>query len=655
MRAAAAPPRPWLDSPAVDLLVGCGAWSLPLLALTFFLQRENSAGVALAFYLLALFCNQPHYMATIHRAYHTAADFNQYRFFTVYVTVVALLAAVLAHLVPGLFPWLVTLYLSWSPWHYTSQNFGIAQMMTRRADLATTGPGAEPPPADPGVRQLLHASYVASFAVWLVTLHAAHDTADPYFHSLQLSDRLATPLQILGTLAFLVCAGAAFGRMALTRPFRSLVPALTLTVTQLLWFVAPALLERFGSLALPASYFSAGALAFMHCAQYLWITNYSAAREAGRAGLTYSPVRHYLVLMVGGIALFLPGPWLASRVLGHDFVESFLIFTALVNLHHFILDGAIWKLRDGRVARLLLGPNPPVNHPQAEIQNPESKIQNHLGWLMGPSPPARMTRRALGAALLALAVLDQWQYYSTSHTAGPIALDRAAAINPYDPRPAFRRAQLAEEAGDWTVARHELEGIIEFNPRNSPAQHLLGEILLRSGDSAAALAHYDRLFELYPEDLGVALNRGLAATGQQQPAKAVASYERATRLVPDNISAHAGLAAALAEAHEPGPAIEEYETVFKLCEGSAQPGDLTGYLDACLRQADLLTTASDPSGWARAERRLQRAADIAATQHVFPFAVEALQRLATVQDKLGRPAAAAKNRALAVQAAAFAK
>jgi tetratricopeptide (TPR) repeat protein len=443
--------------------------------------------------------------------------------------------------------------------------------------------------------------------------------------------------------------------MALRQPARTLLPALTLTVTQLLWFVVPALLVRFGSLALPASYFSAGALAFMHCAQYLWITTYFAAREAGRTGRDYSFARHYFVLVVGGIALFIPGPWLASRILGHDFVESFLIFTALVNLHHFILDGAIWKLRDGHIARLLLGRNPP--EPE-KFQTPNGQTPNmtsHLGWLFGASPPARVTRWAFGVALLGLAALDQWQYYSTSHAAGPAALDRAAAVNPNDPRPAFRRAQLAEESGDWPLARHELAGILALNPRNSPAQHLLGEVLLRSGDTAAALAHYDRLFELYPDDLGVALNRGLAATGQQRAAQAVASYERATRLAPDNLAAHAGLAAALAEAKDPGRAIEEYEVVFNLCEQGAQTDYLAGYLDACLRQADLLAAASEPAAWERAAKRLQRAADIAATQQVFPVAVTALQRLAAVQDKLGRTDDAAQNRALAVQAAAFAK
>ena len=649
---AEAPTRPWLFSPAVDLLVGCGAWTLPFLALAFYFQREYAAGAALTFYLLALFCNQPHYMATIYRAYHTAADFNQYRFFTVYVTVLALLAAVLAHVVPGLFPWLVTLYLSWSPWHYTAQNFGIAQMMTRRGGLAAASPGREPAPPDPAARRLLHASYVASFAVWLVTLHTAHDTADPYFHSLRLPEGLATPLQIVGTLAFLGCAGAAFGRLALALPFRALIPALTLTVTQLLWFVAPALLVRFGSLALPASYFSAGALAFMHCAQYLWITSYFAAREAGRAGRRYSFARHYLVLIVGGIALFLPGPWLASRVLGHDFVESFLIFTALVNLHHFILDGAIWKLRDGRISRLLLGRNPPE---QEKFQTPKVQMPNmtsHLGWLFGASLQARATRWTLGAALLALAALDQWQYYSTSHLAGPAALTRAATVNPNDPRPAFRLAQLLNADGNFGAARDELEGILRLNPGNSPAQHLLGETLLRSGDTATALAHYDRIYGLYPDDLGVALNRGLAAAGQGQAPKAVASYTRAVGLAPDNIAAHAGLAAALAQAHEAARAVEEYEVVFPLCEAS---GDLADYLDASLRQSDLLLVTSDPAAWERAEKRLQRAADIAATQHIFPVAAEALGRLAAVQDKMGRPGDAAKNRALAAQAALFAK
>ena len=42
---------------------------------------------------------------------------NKYRFFTVYVTLFIGLAVVIVHLAPGLFPWLLTFYLTWSPWY----------------------------------------------------------------------------------------------------------------------------------------------------------------------------------------------------------------------------------------------------------------------------------------------------------------------------------------------------------------------------------------------------------------------------------------------------------------------------------------------------------------------------------------------------------
>ena len=41
--AAARPPaRPWLFNPGLDLLVGCGGWSLPLLVITFYLTQHET-------------------------------------------------------------------------------------------------------------------------------------------------------------------------------------------------------------------------------------------------------------------------------------------------------------------------------------------------------------------------------------------------------------------------------------------------------------------------------------------------------------------------------------------------------------------------------------------------------------------------------------
>ena len=58
-------------------------------------------------------------------------------------------------------------------------------------------------------------------------------------------------------------------------------------------------------------------------------------------------------MVIGGLALFLPVPWLASYGAHVDFTASVLIVTAVVNLHHFMIDGVVWKLRDPRVSRAL--------------------------------------------------------------------------------------------------------------------------------------------------------------------------------------------------------------------------------------------------------------------------------------------------------------
>ena len=62
-------PRLWIARPWVDLVVGCGGWSLPLLAVSYALSRDSARDWAGVFYALALLANYPHYMATVYRAY----------------------------------------------------------------------------------------------------------------------------------------------------------------------------------------------------------------------------------------------------------------------------------------------------------------------------------------------------------------------------------------------------------------------------------------------------------------------------------------------------------------------------------------------------------------------------------------------------------
>jgi len=578
----AARPSPWIFRPAVDLLVGCGAWSLPLLAVTFYLNQADAVHVSFVFYFLGVFCNQPHYMATVYRAYRTSEDFNQYRFFTVYVTVFIFLTAVIAHLAPGLFPWLLTFYLTWSPWHYTGQNFGIAMMLLRRA-------GGRPTEQE---RNLIWWSYLASYLVWFFALHNAATAAQPNLLLLPIPEEYARFGELAFMMLYLVAGG--FGHLRLVRELgvRALAGPLTLLSTQFLWFLLPEILRVTTNFVLPATYASAGILAFMHCAQYLWITSYYVRKERDAAphsapetarGFRFWP--YYLILVVGGIALFLPGPWLASRLFGYDLVESFFIFAALVNLHHFILDGTIWKLRDGRIARLLLGRNPPGDEPGIAEAVPAA---THLAWAFGPSAGARGLRYGLAAALLVLAVVDQTQFWLTLKTSGRPSLELARWLNPQDTRVHFQTARQLVAEGKSIDAITELQRAIAINPRNVPAQHLLGELLFKSGDARAALGHYDRMARLFPPDQVVLVNSGLLAARLGEHAPAIAHFQAALELAPANTALHLYLGQAYETAGNLSAATQEYALFTRLhADDMTAPEVLSDYLSAGLKLAEL--------------------------------------------------------------------
>ena len=55
-------------------------------------------------------------------------------FFTVHTTaLIAADAGLLSHFWVSILPWIFTVYLTWSPWHYSGQNYGLFMMFARRA------------------------------------------------------------------------------------------------------------------------------------------------------------------------------------------------------------------------------------------------------------------------------------------------------------------------------------------------------------------------------------------------------------------------------------------------------------------------------------------------------------------------------------------
>ncbi len=544
----------WIYSPALDLIVGCGAWSVPLLLVSYFSLASSARMWSVVLYALALFFNYPHYMATIYRAYHRAEDFEKYRVFTVHITGLVLLTLVFSHFWLGLLPWIFTLYLTWSPWHYSGQNYGLFMMFARRA-------GANP---DKHTRGALYGAFIVSYLVLFLGFHTGA-SSDPLFLSLGIPAIVSRWEQILLIAAFVVLSVFGISRLAKQMGWRPLLPSLTLFSSQFLWFLLPAAISLIRHLDIPQSRYSNGVLAVMHSAQYLWITSYYARREAAAEGAEkkergWRPFAYFGVLVVGGIALFIPGPWLASRAFHQDFTASFLIFGALVNIHHFILDGAIWKLRDGRISSLLLNSKERV---EEAISNAGGSLVARLRWLAGDAPGARRLQITAAVMLLVWGTVDQVRHYLALRSDDVNSMQRAVALDPFDSQLQMRLARKEMENGDSAQAESAWRRAMQANPSDPAPKQAFLKFLLDQKRFDEAFALTEASLKYSPKDPNLLVDHGILALKLEHPEQALRDWNQALAIDPNQSSAHLYLAHELDREGKSQEAADHYRTYLE--------------------------------------------------------------------------------------------
>jgi tetratricopeptide (TPR) repeat protein len=542
----------WIYNPWLDLIVGCGAWSAPLLLISYSSLSSSTRAWSVAFYALALFFNYPHYMATIYRAYHRAEDFEKYRVFTVHITALVLLTLFLSHFWIRLLPWIFTIYLTWSPWHYSGQNYGLFMMFARRA-------GANPGKAE---RRALYGAFVVSYLVLFLSFHTG-PSADPLFLSLGIPAVVSRWEQIILIVAFVVLSAFGLSRLARETGWRKLVPSCTLFSSQFLWFLLPSAISLVKGLEIPQSRYSTGILAVMHSAQYLWITSYYARREAtndSTGGRNWRPFAYFAVLIIGGIALFVPGPWLASRAFHHDFTASFLIFTALVNIHHFILDGAIWKLRDGRIANLLLNSRERIADAASDAGG---ELATTWRWMIGGSAGARSLRIGTALLLLIWGSVDQARYYLALRSDNLQDLQRAAALDSFDSPVQMRLARKQIESGQPQQAEASWKRAIRSNPADPAPRQALIKLLLDQKRLDEAFTATEAALKYAPNDANLLVDRGLLELQRGHADAALASWNQALNADSNQSLAHLYLAHELDREGKAQEAASHYEAFLR--------------------------------------------------------------------------------------------
>ncbi len=490
-------------------LAGINAWSITVVV------------------LFSLFVSGPHYGATILRVYEHRGDRRKYAFFALWAT-----AALCGLFVAGLHSaligsLLVTAYATWSPWHFSGQNYGLALMFLRRRGI----------PVEPRAKRALYASFVLSFALAILVLHGEHSV--PSLSAVPISNesvyrflsiglpsgflQVAVPLTAGAYLLTLVGVGVLLRRHA---RLRDLGPAACLVLAQSLWFALPAALPLIANLPLHGLAFTPIWVSAAHGVQYLWVTSYYARRED--PSLRMVP---YLgrALLAGSTVTIFPAVIFAPALLGTvpwD-VGLAILLISVVNLHHFILDGAIWKLRDGRVARLLLKDTPGKVEP------------------IGPSSSSRSWFRpvvaVLGVASLAVSGFDVWQREVSVHGAGGD----------------LGRVLQASERLAWIG-------------REPPGLHSqVGRILAGLDRPEAAIAEYRRSLDLYPTaEAWIGLGEVYAGRGEWEEASR--AFAAALEVSPDHVPALVHSSRAWLQLGRPELALQALERAQRIAPGNAQ-------------------------------------------------------------------------------------
>lgn len=617
---------PWIYGPWLDLLVGCGAWSAPLLAIAMWAAPSTSHYWVVGFYLLAIIFNYPHFMATVYRAYHTHETFEKYKFFTLHLTLLLVLTGILLHTSYRLFPWVFTLYICWSPWHYTGQNYGLLMMFVRRAGATATS--AE--------RRWMRAAFIASYLMLLASFETGGSN-DPLILSLGLPPKFTLLARVGLGGAFGICALLALDGLVRRSGFRAMIAPLTLVLTQFLWFVLPTILELRSDYHIPQTRYSSGILAVLHSAQYIWITSYFQRREARAGGQTgWKMPAYFVTLVAGGIALFIPGPWLVSYAFHYDFTTSFLIFMALVNIHHFLLDGALWKLRDTRVSSLLVGSGDKAVVPadRAPVEQTRSAFSRIIA--------APAFRLALVALLFLWGGMDQIHFALGTEEGNLTALSRAESLNPYDATIEERIGAAETKTGNQDGAVQALRRAVEINPNRIALQEAAARAMIEDGRYADAYAHYQKMLKIFPGDADALVNYGLLAARLGHPEEAMDSWQSAAALDPDQANAHLYLAEGFDQSGEAASAVRHWKKYLQLT--AAHPDDPS---------ARAMEPGKAAIGLADDEARLhQSPAAIADYEAAVAIAARsgdeklesvALAHLGDLQDKTGNARDAAKS------------
>ncbi len=348
-----APRRPYFVNLPVDLAL-MGGLSMALYGTLWLLDlTARSAAVISLGASLVWVINYPHFSATSYRLYRSVENMRQYPL-TAYVTpVVLLIGALLSLTSPTVVaPYFVKTFQVWSPYHFSGQTFGLGMLYARRTGRAM-------PPLE---RQCLR-WFILSTCISLVATVETGQRQYQFFGVTYPAFGLPVWVSTVALFAMYALGALVLGLFVLVPlarrqrvPWMVLLPA----ATQFVWFGLGQRLPSFAEF-IPA----------FHSLQYLLVAwsvqlkeRLDENRSSGSLTFVSTESAHWaLTNVLGGVALFWGLPHAFTWMGGYDIALTTAVFFSAIQIHHFFVDGVIWKLKNPRVLSPLMAGLHDVLHP----------------------------------------------------------------------------------------------------------------------------------------------------------------------------------------------------------------------------------------------------------------------------------------------------
>jgi hypothetical protein len=335
--------RLYFVSAPVDFLLVGGASIIAFVLMSLLYTRERTPVVMTVAAQLLWLCNWPHFSASSYRLYHTRDNIRQYPVTALVIPFVVLAGVVAALLSPGLVaPYFVKVFTIWSPYHFSGQTLGISLIYARRSGFQV----------GPWERLSLSGFIYGTFLSGTVRAEIGTGPTEYFgipYRGLGLPE-WAGP----ATDAVMWVCGVVFAVLAVRwclRQRRPMPPMVLLpAAAQYIWFVQSGVWESFREF-----------VPFFHSLQYLLIAWSVQLKEKmdvdgirpSRRFVLGETVRWGVLNVVGGAVLFFAIPHLVSWA-GLPLLFATGVVIAGVQIHHFFVDGVIWKLKNKKVASPLM-------------------------------------------------------------------------------------------------------------------------------------------------------------------------------------------------------------------------------------------------------------------------------------------------------------